>query len=146
LEQRGADLLWAPVFPSSLPTLKDVDGMGAASLQLLKTLDPGINEALVQFSTAKVVTTALGAIWEVSVESKGETVMVRDMMKSYVTNNPVKSQWYERFMLGMHKRMGDKVKQDEAISIEQMLALMDVFERDWEKIMKDKHGVAFLTG
>jgi hypothetical protein len=39
----------------------------------------------------------------------------------------------------MHKRMGDKVKQDEAISIEQMLALMDVFERDWEKIMKDKH-------
>jgi hypothetical protein len=63
--------------------------------------------------------------------------MVRDMLKSCVTNNPVKSQWHERFLLGMHKRMGDKVKQDEAISIDQMVALMGVFERDWENVMKD---------
>jgi hypothetical protein len=28
----------------------------------------------------------------------------------------------------MHKRMGDSVKQEEAISIEQMLALMAMFE------------------
>jgi hypothetical protein len=128
------------IFPALGPLpLKDVDGMGAAALQLLKTLDPGINEPLVQYSTATKMTTALGALWEVSIESKGETVMVRDMLKSYVTSNPIKSQWYERFLLGMHKRMGDKVKQDEAISIEQMVALMDVFERDWEKVMKDKH-------
>ena len=91
-----------------------------------------------QHNTAKVVSTGLAALWEVSIHSKGETVMVRDMLKSYVTNNPVKSQWYERFMLGMHKRMGDSVKQDEAISIEQMLALMEVFERDWQKVTKDK--------
>jgi hypothetical protein len=76
--------------------LKDTDGMGAAALQLLKTLDPGINEPLAQHNAAKVVTTGLAALWEISVHSKGETVMVRDMLKSYVTNNPVKSQWYER--------------------------------------------------
>jgi hypothetical protein len=127
------------IFPALGPLpLRDADGMGAAVLQLLKTLDPGINEALVQCSTAKAATAAPGALWEVSIESKGETVMVRDMLKSYVTSNPVKSQWYERFLLGMHKRMGDEVKQDEAISIEQMVVLMDVFERDWEKVMKDK--------
>jgi hypothetical protein len=67
--------------------------------------------------------------------------MVKDMSKSYVTSNPVKSQWHERFMSGTHKRMGDLVKQDEAISVEQMLALMEMFERDCDKVMKDKHRV-----
>jgi hypothetical protein len=35
----------------------------------------------------------------------------------------------------MHKRMGDSAKQDEAISVEQMTALMEVFERDWRKVV-----------
>jgi hypothetical protein len=63
----------------------------------LKTLDPGITEPLVQFATATKITAALGALWEVSLHSKGETVMVREMTKIYVTPNPVKSQWHERF-------------------------------------------------
>jgi hypothetical protein len=117
--------------------LKDVDGMGAAALQLLKTLDPGINAATVQYKTVVGVTTALGALWEVSVKSKEETVMIKDMMKSYVTTNPVKSQWYERFLAGMHKRMGDQMKQDEAISIEQMVELMNMFEKDWNKLLRN---------
>jgi hypothetical protein len=131
------------IFPALGPLpLKDVDGVGPAALQLLKTLDPGITEPLVQYTTAKNLTTALGALWEVSVHSKEETVMVKEMQKSYVTANPVKSQWYERFLLGMHKRMGDSVKQDEAISIEQMLALMEMFERDWQKVMADRNRTA----
>jgi hypothetical protein len=113
--------------------------MGAAAIQLLKTLDPGINEPLVQYSTAKNATTALGALWGVSVNSKEESVMVREMLKSYVTSNPVKSQWYEHFLAGMHKRMGNSTQQDEAISIEQMLGLMEVFEEDWQKLMKNHH-------
>jgi hypothetical protein len=81
------------IFPALGPLpLKDIDGMGPAVLQLLKTLDPGINESTVQYSTATAMTTALGVLWEVSVQSKENTVMVRDMSKSYVTSNPVKSQ------------------------------------------------------
>jgi hypothetical protein len=99
------------IFPALGPLpLKDVDGMGAAAIQLLKTLDPGINESLVQFSTAIGIKTALGALWEVSLQAKEETVMVRGMAKSHTTASPVKSQWFERFLKGMHKRMGDKVK------------------------------------
>jgi hypothetical protein len=133
------------IFPALGPLpIRDVDGVGAGSIQLLKTLDPGITEPLVQFTTAAKISTsyqrrstALGALWEASVHSKGETVMVREMTKSYVTSNPVKSQWYERFLKGMHKRMGDSVKQDEAISIEQMTALMEVFATDWRKVVGD---------
>jgi hypothetical protein len=53
--------------------------------------------------------------------------------------NPCKLQWYEKFLLGMHKRMGDKTKQDEAISIEQMVALMDKFEEDWKKSLENQN-------
>jgi hypothetical protein len=33
--------------------------------------------------------------------------------------------------------MGDSIKQDEAISIEQMVALMEIFEKDWIVVMKN---------
>jgi hypothetical protein len=131
--QKAEMISGGSIFPALGPLpLKDVDGVGLAAIQLLKTLDPGITEPLVQFLTAMKVTMALGALWEVSVHSKEETVMVWDMMKSYITCNPVKLQWYKQFIEGMHKRMGDSVKQDEAISIEQMLALMEMFEKDWK--------------
>jgi len=41
--------------------------------------------------------------------------------------------WFEHFTLGMHKQKGDKVKLDEAITIETMLGLMCIFEQDFEK-------------
>jgi hypothetical protein len=42
----------------------------------------------------------------------------------------------------MHKQMGDKVKQDEAISIEQMIALVRVFEEDWVAVKANKQHLA----
>jgi hypothetical protein len=127
------------IFPRLGPfPLRDVDGMGSAVVQLLKTLDPGKNEKYVQYETAKNVRTVLGAIWEVSVESKDQTVIVQDMTKSFLTTSPTKSQWFSRFMVGMHKRMGDLTKQDEAISVELMVALMDEFEKDWGLVNRDR--------
>jgi hypothetical protein len=67
--------------------------MGAACIQLSKMLDPGINKSLVQHSTTKTVTTALGALWELSAQSKDQTVMIKSMSKSCVTSDLVKSQW-----------------------------------------------------
>jgi hypothetical protein len=73
--------------------------MGSAVVQLLMTLDPGKHEKYAQFDTAKNVRTVLGAVWEVSVESKDQTVIVQDMTKSFLTTtSPTKSQWFSRFM------------------------------------------------
>jgi hypothetical protein len=113
------------IFPSVGPLpMRDADGAGAAAIQSLKTQDPGTTEPLVQHAAAPKTTVVLGALWEVSAHSKEERVMVQDMTKSHVTSNPVKSQWHERFLKGMHERMGNSVKQDKAKSIEQTLALM----------------------
>ena len=67
------------------------------------------------------------------------SLVVKDASKRRVTSAPVKSQWCKRLALGARKRVGDLAKQDEAaVAIEQMPALMEMFEGDWEKVMKDK--------
>ena len=70
-------------------------------------------------------------------ESKDQTVVVQDMTKSFLTPSLTKSQWFSQFMQGMHKRIGDITKQDEAISVELMGALMGEFEMDWIKVTQD---------
>jgi hypothetical protein len=127
------------IFPKLGPfALCDVDGMGSAVVQLLKTFDPRKNEKYVKYKTAKNMRTYLGAVWEVSVETKDQTVIVQDTTKDFLTTNPTKSQWFSRFMAGMHKRMGDMMKQDEAISVELMVALMDEFKKDWIAATQDR--------
>ena len=43
--------------------------------------------------------------------------MARDIKKTYATSCPTYGLWFERFMFGMHKRMGDEVHQDQAITL-----------------------------
>jgi len=44
---------------------------------------------------------------------------------------PTNGEWFERFMLGFHKRVGDVSRLDLAVLIEVMLALMERFDRLW---------------
>ena len=50
-----------------------------------------------------------------------------------ISNCPTHCDWFERCTKGMHERMGDLVKPDLAISIEQMHALMDRYEERWSQ-------------
>jgi hypothetical protein len=102
---------------------------GVSGSPVVGDLGPGKQKKYVQFDTAKNVRMVLGAVWEVSIESKDQTAIVQDMMQSFLTTCPTKGQWFTRFMAGMHKRMGAMAKQDEAISVELTVALMEEFEK-----------------
>jgi len=132
---REAGLNRERMFPAMGPLpLQDKAGMGVAICVLMRTLDQGKNEETIQFGTASSAKTAFANMWRASSEGAGlETVMARDRSKMFQTSCPTSGDWFERFTLGMHKRMGDKVKLDEAISMETMLELMRIFERDFEK-------------
>jgi len=63
--------------------------------------------------------------------------------------DPVQMVWYERFSLGMHKRMGDLCIQDEAMSMELLLAILELFERDFATAgnnLDDQAEVIFPAG
>jgi len=126
------------MFPAFGPLpVEDKAGMGVAVCVLRRSLDRGRTEDTVQFGSASAARTAYANMWRASVEGVGlESVMARDRTKLFHTSCPTAGDWYERFLLGMHKRMGDKVKQDEAISMPVMLKLMSLFERDYQGVIR----------
>ena len=111
--------------------VEDKDGMGVACCVLMRSLDGGKNESTVQFKTASFSRTAYGNMWHASAHGGLNAVVVRDTAKMFHTSCPTFGDWYERFTLGMHKRMGDLTIQDEAMSVELLLAVLELFERDF---------------
>lgn len=56
-----------------------------------------------------------------------------------VTTCPTNGDYFECFVHGMHKRMGDIVHPDRALSIPIMLNLLDLEENDWMNAPASKH-------
>ena len=112
--------------------LEDVQGMAVATCLLLRSLDTGKNEETIQFSTMTKMKTSFANVWRASLRGGDGAVVSRDTVKLFNTTCPTHGEWFERFSKGMHERMGDMVKPDLAISIEQMHALMRRFEYRWE--------------
>jgi len=58
-------------------------------------------------------------------------VMAKDTRKLQVTQCPTYSDFFECFCKGMHKRIGDIVCPDRALSHDILKQIMEAFERDW---------------
>ncbi len=98
------------------------------TLQL--SLNPGKYDKNIQFSTMRKFRSAYSNAYHASVEGQNAMVMARDR-KMLVTKCPSYGLWYERFMRGCHKCMGDIVKPDRAISSILLLEILKVIEQDW---------------
>lgn len=117
--------------------LEDNWGVGLAAVMLQKTLDPGMYGANVQFVTVRKLRSGFSNAWGASKHALTEGVMARDTMKTFVTTCPTFTLWFERFVAGMHSRMGDKKRQDLAITKKVMHALMKRVEVDYYDTFED---------
>ena len=106
-------------------------GMGIAVVLLGKTLDKGNYGPNVQFETARKLRSAYSSAWGASRHALTLGVLARDTMKIFVTRCPGYSLWFERFIRGMHSRMGDDRRPDAAISSEVMHEVMKRVEMDY---------------
>lgn len=111
--------------------LTDKWGMSVALVVLRKSLDKGINSEYVQYETARKMRSAFSNIWGASIHSMTDGVMARDTMKTYITHCPTYSLWFEKFMKGMHSRMGDDHRPDLAFSREVMHQIMNLLNEDY---------------
>ena len=111
--------------------LTDNWGMGVAVVLLGKTLDKGTYGPNVQFETARKLRSAYSSVWGSSRHALTLGVLARDTMKIFVTRCPGYSLWFERFIRGMHSRMGDDRRPDAAISNDVMHAVMNRVELDY---------------
>lgn len=118
--------------------LKDECNMALATTMIHRSLDKGKNEEFVQFSTVRSMRAAAGNYWKASAAHSEISVMMRAQTKLTGSSSATNAEWFENFMLGYHKRVGDVSRPDRAISVELMLAMMNRFERQWDSV-KDRH-------
>ncbi|CAJ1967732.1 unnamed protein product [Cylindrotheca closterium] len=110
--------------------LEDTFGMGPAACLLRRSLDPGRNKAIIQFATAPRFRSAYSNAYHASKSVEHISSMAYESNKFYTTTCPTYGYWFGRFILGCHKRMGDKVVQDYALSRKIFVELLKHLEGD----------------
>jgi hypothetical protein len=58
--------------------------------------------------------------------------MAYEMQKMFTTPCPTYGYWYQRFNLGLHKRMGNVVRSDFAVTSKIVKALLGKLNEEWE--------------
>ncbi len=100
---------------------------------LIKSRDPGRYADYQQFESIRKLRAGFSNVFLASLTGTASLrSMGGDKAKQFFTNYPTQSQWFEKFSKGCLSRMGQVVKQDMAVSLELMHALVEMLEKEWE--------------
>jgi hypothetical protein len=132
--------LWRVVhLPIELPPrgpfpISDSFGLWTAIAMLVKSLEPGrYSKTHQQFKTIHKLWAAFSNMYMSS--SLGEASLKTfggETSRMSLTNLPTNSLWFERFASGCLRRMGQDVRQDWAIPVEVIHAVLSALEKEWE--------------
>jgi hypothetical protein len=113
--------------------LHDIFGMSAAVVILTRSLDVGKYAATVQYGTMRKMRGMFSNAFHASAEGYcSSSVMAKDTRKLMLTECPTYGTFFELFSRGCHKRMGDIVKPDRALSLPILHHIMSLVEKDWK--------------
>ena len=113
--------------------VSDRVGMGVAVSTLNASLRKGKYAGHLQYDSMRKTPTAYNNAYEAGEEFGTGAVFSNQDKKSYETHAPTGNRWFTRFMLGAKRRMGVIRKQDEALTVEQLLGVAELAEMDWQK-------------
>lgn len=111
--------------------LTDTMGMKAAIAVLDKSLDKGKYEDFVQWETFRKTRSALTNLHQASVNGLMDSMMSYEVKKVWISNVPTHCFWFSRFMVGLHKRVGEVVKQNWPMPIEVLQYIDRRLDRLW---------------
>ncbi len=138
-----------PTYPHLGPfPVDDQQGYAVTIAMLMKSKEPGRYAHCQQFETIRKLRAAYTNVYMASVvRASSLRTISRDRAKNFLNECPTHSLWFERFAEGCLGHMGQIVKQDMAISLPVMHALMKSFEEDWSRAtrLSDKHHIARLA-
>ena len=116
---------------------QDDQGLNVACLMLMKTLNHGRNSRHIQFETARKVRSAVSNFYHTLPGGTGlSTVGQGDRGGLFFSSSTTNSHWYKRFMTGCHRRMGDVWIPDQATTLEEIKAGLEILEEEWKKCPK----------
>jgi hypothetical protein len=100
---------------------------------LTKSAEPGRYKNHTQFETIRKLRLAYSNLYHASADGSGSMATLgRDSAKTFLSTCPSHSLWFERFAKGCLQRMGQEIRQNLAMSIRVLLALLDLLEREWQ--------------
>ena len=122
-----------PQYPPLGPfPLTDSLGYGVVIAMLLKSLEPGRYDTHQQFATIRKLRAGFHNVYMSSSEGPSSLRSVgRDKGKHFLNTCPTHSSWFENFAIGCLRRMGQEIRQDRALSLLVMHALMNLFDQEW---------------
>ena len=113
--------------------VKDRVGMRITLMTLNSSLRIGRYLDTIQWDTMRKTPTWWTNAFEAGEEYGEGAIYSSNDKKVYESTAPTASRWFARFMLGAKRRMGVVRKQDEALTVEQLLAVCEIAEDDWRK-------------
>ena len=116
--------------PGPFP-FEDVCGYEVAIQMLLGSKKPGKNDATyTQFDTIRKYRSSYFSAWQVGQAARGTLLVSTDEKGTFsrMGSCPTQSLWFAKFMQGCRMRMGQLVIQDKAISVELLLAVLEVVD------------------
>jgi hypothetical protein len=114
-------------FPSNYDS-----GMKAAIGILWRSTRPGIHEDTMKYSSVQKARSLHTDLYNATARHVTKATTWRSEKARFVsTQAPTESEWFNRFMIGYKARVGERRKQDAALSIEVMKALQHTLEEDW---------------
>jgi len=126
--------------------VEDNLGYGVAVAMLLKSLEPGRYDVYQQFATIRKLQAGYHNVYMSSVEGATSLRSVGgDKAKHFLNTCPTHSGWFEMFALGFLRRMGQESRQDRAVSLLVMHALLQQFSREWDS-SNDPHQRLWIAG
>ena len=111
---------------------EDAWGVATACCMVQRSLDPGRNSKMIQYETVRKMRSFVSNLHHASLHGTGATFVSNEGTSSRISNAVTNSLWFQRFMTGMHKRMGDVWIPDRAISQYEMNCCFKVLESRWE--------------
>jgi len=114
----------------------DVLGMKAAIAILDRSMDKGVYAPRVQWGTFRKTMSAVTNVSQAGVSGLGDSVGAYQRNKMWISTSVSHQFWFSRFMEGIHKRVGEVRRQDEAFTIEIILQVNVNLEREWNKLIE----------
>jgi hypothetical protein len=73
-------------------------------------------------------------MWRAGIDSMGGSVLAKDDKMLYVTINPARTEWFERFMKGAKLRIGVIRRRNFALTGDTVHALLELLEKSWKEM------------
>ena len=119
-------------------TVEDRVGMTCALITLNASMRTGTYTKHLQWDTMRRTPTWYNNSFAASEGTTAGSIWSGDERKLYGTSAPTASKWFSRFMLGAKRRMGVIRRQNEALTVPQLLGILRIGEEDWQESRCEK--------